>query len=62
MIRKIGPRRWRLYSKRSGRNLGTYSSRKRAVRREGQVEYFKMARKRKRTPPRRKDGRFRKRR
>lgn len=41
MIRKIGPRKWRLYSKDGTRNLGTYSSRAGALKRERQVQYFK---------------------
>ncbi len=47
MIVKIGPRKYRLESKkidpRTGRhkNLGTFESRKEASRHEAQVEYFK---------------------
>lgn len=44
-IRKIGPRKYRLYSRR-GRNLGTYRSRKGAQRRERQVQGFKHRRNR----------------
>ena len=66
MIRQLGPRRFRLYSKNGRRNLGTYRSLEGALRRERQVEYFKREgkmskRKRRRLPPRRKDGRFRRR-
>lgn len=47
MIRKLGPRRFRLYSLRKNpktgkrRNLGTFSSRAAALRHERQVEFFK---------------------
>lgn len=47
MIRKIGPRKYRLYSthpdKRTGkrRNLGTFSSRKAAEQHEREVQFFK---------------------
>ncbi len=52
MIRKVG-RRYRLVSKKKGkkgkrRNLGIFSSRAAAVRREKQVNYFKYLGKRKR--------------
>ena len=40
-IRKLsGQNKWRLYSEK-GRNLGTYSSKAGAVKRENQVNYFK---------------------
>jgi hypothetical protein len=39
-IKKIGPKKWRVFSKK-GKNLGTSSSRKGAVKRLGQVEFFK---------------------
>lgn len=47
MIRKLGPRKYRLYSLRKNprtgkrRNLGTFSSRAAALRHERQVEFFK---------------------
>jgi hypothetical protein len=47
MIRKLGARKYRLYSRkvnpRSGRrrNLGTFSSRKAAEKHERAVQYFK---------------------
>lgn len=47
MIRKLGPSRYRLYSRKKNprtglrRNLGTYRTRAAAVKREGQVEFFK---------------------
>ena len=40
-IRKIGPKKWRLYSKSSGRNLGTYPTKEGAIKRERQVQFFK---------------------
>lgn len=47
MIKKLGPRRYRLYSlsknPKTGkrRNLGTFSSRAAALRHERQIEFFK---------------------
>lgn len=47
MIRKLGPRKYRLYSLRKNprtskrRNLGTFSSRAAALRHERAVEFFK---------------------
>lgn len=47
MIRKLGPRKYRLYSLRKNprtgkrRNLGTFSSRAAALRHERDVEFFK---------------------
>lgn len=41
MIRKLGSRRYRLYSRKSGRNLGTFTTRAAAERHERQVQYFK---------------------
>lgn len=47
MIRKLGPRKYRLYSLRKSprtgkrRNLGTFSSRAAALRHEREVEFFK---------------------
>lgn len=43
MIRKIGANKWRVYSE-NGRNLGTYRSKKEAIRRLRQVEWFKKIR------------------
>jgi hypothetical protein len=44
MIRKLpGQRKWRLYSLKTGRNLGTYPSKAKAVARERQVQFFKRA-------------------
>lgn len=40
IIRKVGKSSWRLYSH-SGKNLGTYSSRAGAEKREREVQYFK---------------------
>jgi hypothetical protein len=41
MIKKIGPKKWRLYSKDGTRNLGTYPTKAGAIKRERQVQYFK---------------------
>jgi hypothetical protein len=47
MIRKLGPRTYRLYSLRKNpktgkrRNLGTFTSRAAALRHERQIEFFK---------------------
>ena len=47
MIRKLGPRKYRLYSLRKNprtgkrRNLGTFTSRAAALRHERQIEFFK---------------------
>ena len=43
-IRKLAPHKFRLVSKRTGKNLGTFKSRKAAVRRERQVQFFKRKR------------------
>lgn len=40
MIRKIAGK-FRLVSKRTGRNLGTYKTKAGAIKRERQVQYFK---------------------
>lgn len=40
IIRKIGPKKWRVYSH-NGKNLGTSGSLAGAKKRLGQVEYFK---------------------
>lgn len=42
VIRKIGKRTWRLYSKKSHKNLGTYHSLNAVQNREKQVEFFKF--------------------
>jgi hypothetical protein len=42
-IVKLGDNKFRLVSKKSGRNLGTYPSRAGAEKRERQVQYFKHA-------------------
>jgi hypothetical protein len=39
-IKKIGPGKWRVLS-RKGKNLGTYGSKKKAAKRLGQIEFFK---------------------
>jgi hypothetical protein len=47
MIRKLKPGKWRLYSRkvnpRTGkrRNLGTFTSRKAALKHEREIQYFK---------------------
>ena len=41
VIRKIGKRTWRLYSKKTHRNLGTYHSLMAVVKREKEVQFFK---------------------
>lgn len=52
MIRKLGPFRYRLYSRRKNprtgmrRNLGTFSSRRAAEKHERAVQYFKRKGKR----------------
>ena len=43
-IRKIG-NKYRVESEKTGRNLGTYTSKKAAKKRLAQVEYFKHAKK-----------------
>jgi hypothetical protein len=49
MIRKIGPAKYRLYSRKKTkgkrRNLGTYRTRAGAERRERQIQFFKRSRK-----------------
>lgn len=40
-IRKIGPSKWRLYSKDGSKNLGTFSSLSAAKKHEREVQYFK---------------------
>jgi len=39
-IKKIGPKKWRVYSEK-GKNMGTYGSRAGAKKRLGQIEFFK---------------------
>jgi len=41
MIRKIGPRTYRLYSLKTHKNLGTFHSRKAAVKHERDIQFFK---------------------
>lgn len=41
MIRKIGPRKYGLYSLKSHKRLGLFTSRKAAVKRERQIQFFK---------------------
>jgi hypothetical protein len=42
MIRKLpNQRKWRLYSLKTGRILGTFNSKKDAIKRERQIQYFK---------------------
>ena len=41
MIRKIGARKYRIYSVSSGKNLGTFPSRKKALKHEMEIEFFK---------------------
>ena len=55
-IRKVGKKKWCLYSKKKGKdgkrkNLGCYSSRKGAEKREKQVNYFKNVDERYNIPP-----------
>jgi hypothetical protein len=46
MIRKLKNKRlWRLYSKTSHRNLGTFSTKRKAMDREKQIQYFKKSKK-----------------
>ena len=56
VIRKVGKKKWCLYSKKKGKdgerkNLGCYSSRKGAEEREKQVNYFKNVDERYNVPP-----------
>lgn len=41
VIKKIGKRTWRLYSKTTHKNLGTYHSLDAIKNRERQIEFFK---------------------
>lgn len=41
IIKKIGPKKWRLYSKKSKKNLGTFNSLAAAKKHEREVQYFK---------------------
>ena len=43
MIRRLGPQKYRLYSRTSGKILGTFRSKKAALARERQIQYFKHA-------------------
>lgn len=40
-IRRIAGGKFRVYARKSGRNMGTYRSRAGALERERQIEYFK---------------------
>jgi len=56
VIRKVGKKKWCLYSKKKGKDgerkrLGCYSSRKAAEKREKQVNYFKNVDERYNIPP-----------
>jgi len=41
IIKKVGKKKWRLYSKDMSRNLGTFNSRAGAEKHEREVQYFK---------------------
>jgi hypothetical protein len=42
MIRKLpNQNKWRIYSKKTGKNLGTFPSRKKAENHEADINYFK---------------------
>jgi hypothetical protein len=44
VIRKLpGQMKWRLYSLETGKNLGTYPSKAKALARERQIQFFKKA-------------------
>jgi hypothetical protein len=46
MIRKLsGKRKWRLFSKKTGKNLGTFKTKKAAKKRERQINWFKSHKK-----------------
>ena len=53
VLRRLGSKKWRLYSKtthvvhgqKKRKVLGTFSSKKKAIKREGQINYFKRLRK-----------------
>jgi hypothetical protein len=52
VLRRLGPKKWRLYSKathvvhgqKKRRILGTFPSKKKAIKRERQINYFKRLR------------------
>lgn len=39
-------KKWRVYSERTGRNMGTYTTKAAAEKRLGQIEYFKRRKRR----------------
>jgi hypothetical protein len=41
MIRKIGKNKYRIYSIKTGKNLGTFSSKAAALKHEREIQYFK---------------------
>ena len=41
MIRKLPSGKYRIYSRKTGKNLGTFSSKAQALRHERQIQYFK---------------------
>lgn len=41
MIRKIGKNKFRIYSRKTGKNLGTFSSKAAALKHEREIQYFK---------------------
>jgi hypothetical protein len=42
MIRKLpNQKKWRLYSRKTGKNLGTFSSQKKAEKHEQEINFFK---------------------
>jgi hypothetical protein len=46
MIRKLGFMKYRLYSKKTGRNLGTFMTLTAAKKHERQIQFFKRKKKR----------------
>ena len=44
MIKKVG-RKWQVVSEKTGRSFGTYTTKKEAQKRLGQVEFFKHQKK-----------------
>ena len=41
MIRSIGKGKYRIYSRKTGKNLGTFSSKAAALKHEREIQYFK---------------------
>jgi hypothetical protein len=41
MIRKIGPNKYRIFSRKTGKNLGTFDSKVLALKHEKEINYFK---------------------